>query len=175
MHKFTSYLLVLGCLVACDPMWRPPPQTPSSDVETIMVCSALPTKHAEHVEYAVTQWDNALKGWRRMWLVESTPQPWCDITIVEVPFAGPEDGKAAGITACIGCPEIVMIKGRYEQDVAMVTLHEIGHALGADHVPGTMMVSKWSADTIRCPDATTVAQVAAFQHVDLDFFSWCSE
>lgn len=73
----------------------------------------------------------------------------------------------------VGGREISLVKGRYEQDVTGILLHEIGHALGAQHVPGTLMNPRWTPGEFTCPDATTVAQVAAWNKVDLGLLQWC--
>lgn len=172
-------LLVLCCLVAglygCMKEWTTP-QTNTFDVpDTWYVCLNLPKEHLPDAIDATRLWDRALHQWKHVQPVTNLSGPACRVRVFEVdidPVSDPEQ-TALAWTSMIGGREIMMKKGRYEQDVKGVLLHELGHAFGAQHVPGTLMNPGLLPSTPRCPDATTVAQVAAWNNVNLELLTWC--
>ena len=159
-------------LVACSTKWtEPPPRVPNPRAP-ILVCLDLPAEHMPAAIQAVMLWDRALHSWRP---VEAHFQLDldCQVWVHETTRANPESPNALAWASDVGGHEISMLKGHYEQDVAGILLHELGHALGAQHVVGELMTPNWVPGAFRCPDVTTVAQVAAWNHTRLDKLSWC--
>lgn len=110
--------------------------------------------------------------------MNDVPDTACTYIVSEVASDDPtmeETHKdAAAWVSMIGGSHVYMRKGHYEHDVAGLVMHEIGHLLGAQHVPYTLMHQTWERLMFVCPDATTVAQVAAWNQVDIRLFSWCA-
>lgn len=159
-------------LAGCAPTWSTP--LPAwQETRNLVVCVDLPAAHLDAARSAIVKWDTALRGWRRVVMVESHPTPECDKTIQVTESWLPEDEAAAGWVPEVGGSEIFLVRGRYERDIEGVIAHEIGHALGAQHIEGTMMHPRTAPDVPRCPDVATVAQVAAWHHVELQTLSWC--
>src|SRR5260370_999653 len=55
-----------------------------------------------------------------------------------------------------------------------VTLHELGHVLGAGHDPhGPLMAPVYDRSNGHCIDRGAVAMVASAQHLPLNQLNWC--
>lgn len=113
----------------------------------------------------------AIHKWKNLQPVIGVSEA-CDYTIVES-NEKPAHPNALASTSGIGGREITLYKGRYEADTLGITLHEMGHALGARHMAGTLMAPQAQYNVYKCPDAATVAQVAAANDVDPSLLSWC--
>jgi len=103
--------------------------------------------------------------------IEGLKEP-CNYYIHETTHSTSEQSIAW--TSMIGGKEINLVIGKYENITRQLVLHELGHALGAQHVPGTLMNPSYSPVKYRCIDATTVAQVAAWNQVDIGILRWCN-
>jgi hypothetical protein len=171
-------ILSSGCV---GTQWtKPALEIPAFEQGHIYVCLDLPDKSLPGAHDAVDQWDHALHQWRHVEAVDHG-QPWlttCNLWVHESKDA-PEDNDAYNTpkplawTSTLGGFEISMRTGWYEQDVSGILQHEMGHAFGAQHVAGTLMNSRWYPHAFICPDKTTVAQVAAWQQLNLDGLSYC--
>ena len=166
-------LAIVG-MVACQPAWIPrSPPTSWLLQETAIVCIEVSTEQIPAVVEAVKGWDRAIGRWKRLkpriGIVEET----CDFTIRETnpPFFKSDNVLAT--TNAIGGHSIELYRGRYEIDTLVVVLHELGHALGARHMVGTLMSPNLEYRAYQCPDAATVAQVAAANMIDPILLSWC--
>ena len=120
---------------------------------------------------AVNEWNDSLKEWKKMVPIEGLKEP-CNYYIHETTHSTSEQSIAW--TSMIGGKEINLVIGKYENITRQLVLHELGHALGAQHVPGTLMNPSYSPVKYRCIDATTVAQVAAWNQVDIGILRWCN-
>ena len=60
-------------------------------------------------------------------------------------------------------------------DLALVMLHELGHALGLDHDERSRLMSiHYSRDAQKCVDVTTVELVAALHNLPVSELNWCT-
>lgn len=168
-------LFALTTLAACAPQWTRPAQNGSmSPPTTAYVCIDLPEKQLPGAFAAVEGWDHALKQWKRLVAVDArNGGDACTYLVHEVTEVSEEDKHALAWASMLGGREISMRKGWYEHDTTGILLHELGHAFGAQHVPGTLMNATYWRHGFVCPDATTVAQVAAWNKVSLELLCWC--
>lgn len=161
-------LLLCGFIPACTTQWTYAPQT-AGVRPPIHVCIQAPASNRDQMVLAIHAWDQAVGGWRHVVLSDTA----CEIQVEETTQTTVcQTPNALACTTGLGEGTVYMIKGRYEGDPMGVLLHEIGHALGAQHLDGTLM----SPDYHRhydCPDEETVLQVAAYQHVALTAMRWC--
>lgn len=138
-----------------------------------IMCVDVSSKQLPHVLEAIYSWDSSISNWKRLVPKVGKNLDSCDYLIVEVE---PDDniGPATlATTSSIFGRLIKLYRGRYEVDTLSVVLHEIGHALGAKHMPGTMMSAQVVYNAYKCPDAATVAQVAIANDLDPSALSWC--
>ena len=157
---------------ACAPTWTTPKHNGSTSAPTTRyVCLDLPDSTRDAVSDAVATWSRALQNWRRL-EVSSPDEGGCSYWIGEVNEPPPELPWALAF-ANLGGDRISMVRGRYERYARKIALHEIGHLLGAQHIQGTLMQASYDPGGYHCPDLITVAQVAAWNHVNLEMLSYC--
>ena len=83
----------------------------------------------------------------------------------------------------IGGNRIYFVKKRFAQyELRYVALHELGHALGSDHIEcpvgsttchqGLMGVH-FNRMNYQCVDKPALLQVAAYRHLDINRLKWC--
>jgi Matrixin len=92
-----------------------------------------------------------------------------------------ERGKSGNVvawTSDIGGHQIFMIVSRLESPgmFNMTLLHEIGHALGAEHAeePGHLMtLGTWQGRS--CIDEDAARQIARFEKLDPERMNWCEK
>lgn len=145
------------------------------------VCINLPEKQRIAAHQAVEGWDHALHQWKHLIAVDIKPitpdgeePPHCDTFVHEVVTdQGGSDFHSGAWASQVGGMVIFMRKGYYELDTRGILLHELGHVLGAQHLPGTLMSPTYFKYDFECPDGPTVAQVAAWNQVDLNLLCWC--
>lgn len=160
--------------VACGPTWRRPPALVDDPSLTWVACLHVPFESRAAAHSAVEKWSLALGKWRRLRAVDVvSDDDRCDLWIHVGEPPPDDDGVTLGWTSMQGGREITLVEGRHEHDVEGILLHELGHALGAQHLPGTLMDATWRPHAFICPDPATVAQVAAWHRVSLDLLSWC--
>lgn len=164
--------ITIVAAIACVPTWRNPVHTTGDQPGTIYVCVELPEDQRAAAREAVKQWDTSLRNWKRFNYVDGR-HSYCSISVHETINPKTDEPTALAWTTRIGGTTIYMLQGSYEHDTRGILLHELGHALGAQHVEGTLMNKNWYSHLFECPDVTTVAQIAAWNKVDLDTLSWC--
>lgn len=174
--SMTAVVLFFFTLVGgCEPRWTTPKTVGTLEQPTeATVCLDLPFEQVPSARLAVEGWDRALGQWRR--ITARVGAPWnstCTYWVHETTNVNIDDDHAIAWASMLGGHEISMRKGWYEHDTTGILLHELGHAFGAQHVPGTLMNATYWRHGFTCPDATTVAQVAAFNHVNLALLCWC--
>lgn len=140
------------------------------------VCLELPETQLVSAREAVGMWDRSLNLWKRFVPVSGKEilHGTCEYRVVEVIYKNVNDPEAIAWADDIGGSEISMRKGEYERDTTVILMHEMGHALGAQHVEWTLMHPVYDkARMTPCPDVVTVAQVAAWNNVEIELLGWC--
>jgi len=166
-------LVAAFLLLGCGVRWRPPAQNGSFvPPAQEYVCVDLPREQQAAAAEAVEGWDNALKQWKRLTAIEGRQEP-CTYWVHEADRPEDDESRALAWVSMLGGREIFMRRGWYEHDTTAILMHELGHAFGAQHVPGTLMNITYQRRAFACPDATTVAQVAAWNHVSIELLAWC--
>lgn len=177
MHRrLVALFLFVAIFVACSPSWRKPPVSLANlnDSGKAYVCLDLPDSQQKAAVEAVEMWDRAIGNWKHLVPIKSHDDSFCGFWVHETREDHPKDPTALAWASIIGGREIYMKIGSYEKDTKGILLHELGHALGAQHVKGTLMNAHWSPGAFICPDVTTVSQVAAFHGLNLETLSWCT-
>ena len=81
------------------------------------------------------------------------------------------------VLACtdrIGGHTLYVVRDRItNQQVTGIMMHEIGHLLGANHFPGSLMDPAFEEDNTRCVDLMTLEQVAYYQRLDYHRMNYC--
>ena len=177
-HLLALLVLALTLISCAGVQWSRPIDVPPEDAGHVFVCIDLPKERWDAADEAVRQWDYAIHQWKHVEAVNGgVPyRDTCSLWVHET--TEPLDDEATNHHALawasmLGGFEISMMKGRYEHDVTGILMHEMGHAFGAQHVAGTLMNPQWYPHGFICPDATTVAQVAAWNQVNLDTLRYC--
>lgn len=163
---------LMNC-AATKPVWVPTRRIVDRQPIAAIVCVDVSPRQWSQVSEAVEAWNEALRLWQPLIVVQQKPDVNCDFTIQEIE---PDPGKSITVlasTAGLGIGRIQLYRGRYEVDPFGITLHEMGHALGARHLKGTLMDPTLAVGVYRCPDVATVLQVSYANSVDPDILSWC--
>lgn len=168
-------ILFATFFVSCQPKWIGKPAQGAWILQDhVSVCIEVSPDQLPKVVDAVKAWDRSLERWKKLHPRIGIDDS-CDYTIKEVmpsPFdVGP---NVLGAVPYLGSRDIFLYRGRYEVDALSVALHEMGHALGARHMEGTLMAPQLEPKLYVCPDSPTVAQVAVANEVDPTLLSWCS-
>jgi hypothetical protein len=166
MLKPLSLLLLSLALCSCSRGWYGA-VAPSAQLHAVRnICLDVPADVKPAMVRAVAQWDLALNGK----LLLRTDQGACDFTVAEAATGCRPNALAC--TNALGGSVITMIRGSYERQPGNILAHELGHALGAQHFEGTLMAVAGAPQD--CPDQTTMAQVASYQHWNLAELRWCA-
>lgn len=88
-----------------------------------------------------------------------------------------KDGyRTIGFCERVGGNHLYLVRDRlFNEDVFGVTMHEIGHLLGAEHKGDRLMYPHFTRARFQCVDQTTIEQVAAWQHIPLDRLNFCMD
>lgn len=74
----------------------------------------------------------------------------------------------------IGGNYVYLIRDRMLNDgVKLITMHELGHALGAHHTHGGLMNPEYYPYMYQCVDRPVLEEVASYQHLDFGRLNWC--
>jgi hypothetical protein len=136
-------------------------------LSTRSICLEVPEAVKPQAALAVANWNRALNGKQILQLRTDS----CSILVIDTDRAHCPPAALACADA-IGGSVIYLRRGSYEHQPANILAHELGHVLGAQHVEGALMSATGAPQA--CPDQTTVAQVAAYQHWNLAELCWCA-
>ena len=150
---------------AKSPGWKPA-------VKQVVCVDVAPAQLPAVLE-AIDAWDAAISNWKRLVPHVGKNLDACDYVIVEVEPEESVGPMTLATTSSLFGRLIKLYRGRYEADPLSVVLHEVGHALGARHMTGTMMNPQILRNMYKCPDAATIAQVAIANDIDPTMLSWC--
>jgi hypothetical protein len=174
---YTTNILLLftSCIFACSSVhWARPQSISFNDqLPPTYVCTSVPQEQFNAVKLAFDDWNKALVTWKRFVVVENGGSG-CSYFIEET-----NENKCQGDGLTIACANAIggnttyLRRGRYEKRTKEIVMHEFGHVLGAQHVQGTLMDATYDDHLYACPDVTTVAQVAAYNKLNLAQLSWC--
>src|SRR5258706_10850502 len=148
--KRTIVTIVVSLSVGCSSTnWTVPVHEGTMHGEPIKahVCIDLPKEQREAAHKAVAAWDHALHQWMHLIAEDvkiGVQRGGCSYYVHEVaPIDDGEIDFTGARASQVGGVDISMIKGHYEGDTAGIVLHEVGHLLGAQHLPGTLMNPSW--------------------------------
>lgn len=166
-----AFLLVLIlCLPTCAPVRWTYVQDTGSSLPVYTICAPPDLPHRQEIGEAVQAWRYSVRGWRE---IDFTTDTRCSLRIDVVPGNPCQTPDALACVNALGGDQVWLLAGRWDIDPRGIVLHEIGHALGAQHLAGTLMGARNSPGRYSCPDRETIVQVAAYQHAPLYEFSWC--
>jgi hypothetical protein len=87
---------------------------------------------------------------------------------------GAVGGYSLGFTPQIGSPIVYLVRDRLQnEDIYYVTLHELGHALGARHDADGLMYRYYRREVWQCVDRLAIRQVASYYHWDIHTVNYC--
>lgn len=176
-----AFIVVISMLyVACFPQkttWIAPKIYYTTNTPVIMdVCiGSLPQKAKVGAKNAINSWNTALIQWRSV-IAKDSESSNCSINVELVQYRPENKKDALAWVSSIGGKTMYIPIDTAEnfssKDFESIFAHELGHVFGAQHVNGTLMNSQLDS-TMKCPDVITIAQVAAWNDINLDLLSWC--
>jgi len=86
-----------------------------------------------------------------------------------------DDNLTIGLANKIGGNIIHLVRDRLsEKDITPITMHELGHLLGADHTEEKYLMNYlYSKDRYKCVDLYTIRQVSEFWHLPIQRMNYC--
>lgn len=175
MKALRTLWVLWAVLMGCGCIDRPWSEHPLNQLEvstTASVCVNLPPKTRPQAIEAVKAWDRAVRHWRHL-VVAPAGTTECAYRIDETTKTSPDSPTAVAWVPSIGGRQIYVRIGHYETQTTAIVMHEFGHAFGAQHIDFTLMHPDVGLSQLACPDVQTVAQVAAYNHLDLKTLNWC--
>lgn len=88
-----------------------------------------------------------------------------------------KDGfRTIGFCERVGGNHLYLVRDRmFNSDVYGVTMHEIGHLLGAEHKGDRLMYPHFTRARFQCVDEVTIGQVATWNHIPVDRLNFCMD
>lgn len=81
-----------------------------------------------------------------------------------------------GFTEKLGGHHLYLVRDRLaNEDVFGVTMHEIGHLMGSDHVGDRLMRPHFNRTASQCIDYDTIKAVASYNNLPLDRLNYCMD
>lgn len=141
---------------------------------------------------AIAAWNYTLNGYIKLEIVDTNFDMEIDKIVSQVNQNGwlfmringlnpliPSNDKGYWTIAFverIGGHHLYLVRDRLNNaDVFGVTLHEIGHLLGAGHVGDHLMYPHYTAAGYQCVDLVSMQAVAAYQHLDWTQLNFCTD
>jgi Matrixin len=86
-----------------------------------------------------------------------------------------KDGfRTIGFCEVVGGHHLYLVRDRmFNSDVFGVTMHEMGHLLGAEHKGDKLMYPHFTRARFQCVDLVTIQQVADYNHIPADRLNFC--
>jgi hypothetical protein len=145
------------------------------------------------IDDAVKQWNYALNGYVKIVVVSTTFDMEVDVLkrvmsgdgwlFLKINSSNPLvddkqfEGKKLWTLAwanAIGGNRMYLIRDRINNEwVTGITLHEMGHLLGADHDNVYLMQPHYNWEDYRCVDYEALKRVAAYQHLPMAGLNYC--
>ena len=177
VFSFITFVTAIFSPLACEPgyIFIGPKSSTWTPNEKSEVCVDVSEEQLFKVLDAIYAWDVALNNWKRLVPRLGKNFEGCDYTISEAEPTDEVGPLTLAMTSSLFGREIKLYKGRYEIDPTSIVLHELGHAFGAKHMPGTMMNAEIIYFKYKCPDAATIAQIATANGLSPDVLAWCKQ
>lgn len=143
------------------------------------------------IDDAIHQWNYAMNGYVVLKVVDTNFDMEVDKITQQVAQGGwlfmriRSDNKmipdqkdkgywTIGFTERLGGSHMYLVRDRIQnEDVFGITLHEIGHLMGSDHVGERLMYPHYSRARFQCIDYDTMKTVAKWWHLDLNKLNYC--
>ncbi len=152
-------------LVGCSGSNVTPPGT-----VTVWIDPNLPENVQTAAREAVQDWQDATAG---VWTYEITSDAAAKV------FLFSHDDREGSLATTEGLGgDVIKIHSKAVEEYPnapsrvwrLILRHEMGHALGAEHMEGTLMSTHYNGVDYRCIDQKTLQQVATFNGVDVGRF-----
>lgn len=159
-------LFISGCV-----QWTVPKSNDISFKQDVYVCvdDNIKDEHFAEIQRAYNTLNRSLERWKKFSAIRYGN---CSYSIQSTNNLNPENPLALAWTK-IGGRDIYLVNGRYEKNIYEITIHEMAHCLGAQHINNTLMHPSYNKHLMQCVDVTTVAQIAAYNRVSIDLLAWC--
>lgn len=142
------------------------------------------------IDDAINKWNFALNGYIKLSIVDTefdmeVPKivkqvnsgGWLFLRINSDSYLVPNNEKGfwtIGFVEQVGGHHMYLVRDRLLNEAVMgVTMHEIGHLLGAGHVGQRLMYPHFGVARFQCVDYDTMWAVASYQGLDPDRLNYC--
>ncbi len=160
-------------------------------VINIWIDKEFSSNDKENMQLGINQWNYALNGYIVLKIVskdfDMEPSVLNDVVLKgegwlflkidhNSNFIRDKNEKIAlAFVNDIGGNRIYFVRERFGSDAVQgITMHEIGHLLGATHSNGYLMQPTYSWENYRCVDWNAVKQAADFQRLPQDRMNFCA-
>ena len=142
------------------------------------------------IDDAVSSWNYALNGYIKLQIVDFEFDYESDKVIRQIRENGwffllvnhdnsliPKNDKGyltIGFTELIGGHHLYLVRDRLSNEMVYgVTMHEIGHLLGAEHLGTHLMYPHYTRARFQCIDLRTIWAVAVYNNLPADRLNYC--
>lgn len=143
-----------------------------------------------NIKNAIDSWNYALNGYIKLEIVDLQFDMEVDKILQQVKQGGwlfmkinsdsllvPSSRPGyhvIGFTERVGGHHLYLVRDRLgDVDIYGVTLHEIGHLLGSDHVGKRLMYPHYTRAMYQCIDWETIVEVSKYQELDVSKLNFC--
>lgn len=198
---FACVLLVLSCILNCGTSYYSyhrghiPEHVNHAVVIPIWIDTKFNKEQLSQIKSAVNEWNNVFNGQMLLKLdkqftgqeegeklfteANKTGLGWVIVNLDENdPVLSDRiesgDGTLAFVTKMNGHLLVVIGDRIGTRDLKTITMHEMGHLLGANHVNApSLMTPRYGEEQYNCIDKITVAQVAGYQDLEFANLNYC--